>query len=608
MPSLIDQFCPNIHDAPITAAAYDRDSGTIATADRAGLLAVQRPGEAQPKLRFQPGGPIEGAMALIRGGAWVAVGDDHGTVAVYRTEDGEPVFAEERSGERGRIRAMRGVAISPEGGKLAAIAIDGLLRCWDLSSGQRTAWRGFSGCSVAFGPRGDRLLAMDDQGQPRLMDLVTQQALYMDRLQTPAEHACFTPDGTMVVAAGQAGISLLRVVDGTLVASFATRGGSGISNLIIAPDGARVGAVTGRSVHIFTLPGLQPAESRRHGAPNPTGAALWIGDSLRVAGDDGLLHSGGSGAPGPVCAVSGFGKHRIVAHDTRIAYWHGHSRRLEFPVSGRVRQMQVDRDGQLVVMVPEQGPAVVYSCQNGRQVFDTGPSTVGTPQVCVGGSVVAVQLAEGGVRWWDLQRHKGFELKWPRAIALSHGGTWLGVVTPRGLVRILDPATGRDAVTPPTPLAEVPVVNLAFVNRRPDLLVLDQDGVLGHYDLGRSVRDGQPCPGRDILTINVEVDRIWGITGGRACALRLPEGDACTIIWVDLQTCEPLGEITGLHRYATIDPESGVVLQPARSAALLEFELNGAERRVLRSLPNDEWISFGHRGILDNSQGAAGVI
>ena len=24
MRSLIDQFCPNIHDAPITAAAYDR--------------------------------------------------------------------------------------------------------------------------------------------------------------------------------------------------------------------------------------------------------------------------------------------------------------------------------------------------------------------------------------------------------------------------------------------------------------------------------------------------------------------------------------------------------------------------------------------------------
>ena len=66
---------------------------------------------------------------------------------------------------------------------------------------------------------------MDEEGQPQMMDLMTMRTLPMDRLQTPAQHARFTPDGTMVIAAGPAGISLLQVIDGRLLNSFATRGG-----------------------------------------------------------------------------------------------------------------------------------------------------------------------------------------------------------------------------------------------------------------------------------------------------------------------------------------------------------------------------------------------
>lgn len=608
MKSLVDQFCPNVHDAPITAADYDPESGTIATADADGVVAVQRPGESTPHLIFQPGVACMGALNLIRGGSLVAVGDEQGTIGVYRCEDGEAIFREEREGARGRVRAMRGVAISPEGSKLAAIAKDGLLRVWDLTRGERNAWRGFSGDTVAFDPRGQRLLAMDTEGQPRLMDLMSLQALYMDKLQTPADRARFTHDGTMVIAAGQAGISLLRVADGALVASFATRGGSGIINLRQSPDGTQAAAVTHRSIHIFSLPDLKPTESRRHGAPNPTGAAYWSPAGIRVAGDDGLMHSGGSGSAGPVTAVGGFGDHRLAVHRDRIIVWRGNQRALGFDAGHALREAHVDRDGRLVVAVPQHGPVRVFNCQTGRLVFDGGPETSGAPEVAVGGTVVAVRRMNGGVRWWDLGHNSGFELRWPQAMALSHGGTWLGVVTPRGLVKIIDPATGRDALPAPQPLADVPVRLLTFVNRRPDLLVMDQDGVLGHYDLTTSVRTGSPAEGRDVITINVTVDRIWGITGGQYCALRLPEGDHCTMLWVDIHACNVVHEVSDLDPNAWVDAENGLILEPARSSAILEREMNGRERRVLRSLPDDEWISFGWRGILDASKGAAGEL
>lgn len=608
MPALVDQFSPNVHDTPITAAAYDPDSGTIATADESGMVAVQRPGEATPQLLFHPGGPVSGALSLIRGGTLVAVGDDNGTIGVYRTDTGEAHFLEERDGARGRVRAMRGVALSPEGGRLAAIAKDGLLRVWDLTRDDRNAWRGFSGNSVEFDPRGQRLLAMDNEGQPRLMDLMTLQALYMDRLQTPADHARFTRDGTMVVAAGQAGISLLRVVDGAMVASFATRGGSGIANLVLSPDGTQAGAVTQRSVHVFTLPDLQPVDSKRHGAPDPTGAAIWTTQGIRVAGNDGLLHSGGSGSAGPVTFAGGFGSHRLAVHNDRVAVWQDNRRGLEFDTGANLREVHVDRDGRLVVAVPVRGPIQVYNCQTGKKVFDGGPETSGTPQLGVGGTVVAVQLKAGGCRWWDLANNRGFELKWPQTMALSNGGTWLGVVTPRGAMKVLDPQTGRDAIPAPRQLADCPVKLLTFVNRRPDLLILDEDGVLGHYDLAASVRSNQPGEGRDVITINVEVDRIWGITGGQYCAMRLPDGDRCTIIWIDVHACEVIHEVPDLSRHAWVDAENGLILESARSSALLEREMDGRERRVLRALPDGEWISYGWRGILDASEGAAGAI
>ncbi len=610
MASLADQFCPNVHDAAITACTYDAVSGTVATADARGVVAVKRRGESTPGLVFRPGGPVTGALGLIAGGTWVAVGDDLGNVGVFRTSDGSPVFQETREGTSGRVRAMRGVALSPEGALLGSIAVDGLVRLWDIPNQERViAWKGFGGRTVEFDTRGDRLLCLADDGQPRLVDLRTREALPMDRIQMAAEHACFTRDNTMVLCAGPAGLSLMRVADGVLAGSFATRGGSGIIGLALSPKGERAAVVTQRSVHIFNLPDLTPAASRQHGAPDPAGPAIWTAHDLEVAGADGLMH-GSSEAEGiaPVSAVGGFGAHRVVVHDDTVAVWKGDKRRTVYRVGQPLRRVVVDRDGHYLVAVPERGPVSVLKVRDGTPVFDGGHETFGALDVAVGGNVVAVQLRSGGVRWWDLASNRAFELGWAQGMALSGSGTWLGVITPKGAVRILDPSTGKDAVEPPDQLADVPVVKIAFVNRRPDLLVIDRDGVLGHYDLADGIRAGTAAEGRDILDFEVQVDRVWGITGGRYAAVRLPEGERCTIVVVDLQRTSVVSEVEGLDARSWVDPETGQILSPARSGGLLEQDLTGKEVRVLRSLPGREWIAYGERGILAASDGAGSAM
>ncbi len=609
MASLVDRFCPNVHDAPITAAAYDPWSGVLASADSAGVVAVTRQGESAPGLVFQPGAGISGALALIRGGTLLAIGDDDGTIGVYRTDNGEPEFQEVREGARGRVRAMRGVSISPEGGRVASIAIDGLLRIWDIANARReVAWQGFGGLTVEFDAHGQRVLCLDSQGQPRLVDLISNQGLPMDRLQMPADRATFSLDGTLVVAAGASGVSLLRVVDGRLVASFATRGGSGILGVVQRPDGQQVGAVSTRSVHVFSMPGLEPVESLRHGAPEPTGAAWWGQSGIRVGGSDGLAHGGESAAAGPVTAVGGFGDVRIAAHTNRVQLWKGNRQGRSIEVGSPIREVHVDRDGRYVLVNPESGSVKLYDVATGQSVFDAGPETKGCQAAAVGGTVMATLLAAGGLRWWDLGRNRAWELAWPTAMALSHGGTWLGLVTPRGAVKIIEPATGRDAVVDPRPAADARIRLLTFVNRRPDLLVLDTENILMHYDLARSARDGQPAEPRDVLQFGAVPDRIWGISGGQFAAVRIPDGAHSTLMFVDIHKQVVVGEITGAHRYAEVDAELGLALEPARSGALLERDMSGVERRVLRSLPGGEWVVFGNRGILDASESAGGVL
>lgn len=609
MPSLADQFCPNIHDAAITAAAYDPQSGTLATADAMGWVAVQRRGETSPGLVIQPGGPVDGALALVQGGAYVGVGDSEGTVGVYRTDDGAPIFQEVRSGDRGRVRAMKGLAISPDGARCASIAADGLVRMWDLVRGQReVSWSGFGGSTVEFDPRGERLLCLDDQGQIRLVDLMSRSGLHVDRLQTPADRACFTRDGTHVLAVGRAGVSLIRVVDGRMVASFATRGGSGLLNLLLSPEGHQAAVITHRSFHVFSLPDLQPADSQHHGAPDTSGAALWTPSGIRVGGVDGLFHRGGKGSPGAVTALAGFGDYRALAHGRLVTYWARNRRIWDLDTGTHAKTLSVDRDGRLIALLPHDGPVRIIDTRKAQVVFDGGQETHGAQQVDVGGPVVAVRLGSGGVRWWHLAKNQAFDLAWPRAMTLSGSGVWMGVVTPRGAVRILDPATGKDAVLPPQPLADVPIKLVAFVNRRADMLVLDEDGVLGHYDLAASIRDNRPAEGRDIIDFDVEIDAIWGITGGRRCAVRMPDGGQCSIAMVELATGEVANYLEGLPANTVVCEESGAILTAARASALLERGSDGRETKVLRSLTDDQWISYGPTGILEASDRATEVL
>jgi len=130
--------------------------------------------------------------------------------------------------------------------------------------------------------------------------------------------------------------------------------------------------------------------------------------------------------------------------------------------------------------------------------------------------------------------------------------------------------------------------------------------VLGVYNLTDSVNNRTPAVGKDVLDLNVDVDRLWGITGARYAAVRFqePEDETATIIYVDLTQTEVVSEIAGALPYAWVDPETGNVLQPARGSAIHELDMYGKDHKVSRALPEGEWITFGPDGVFEASEGA----
>lgn len=606
--SLVDQYCPAAHEAPLTAADYDETSGASVTADEWGIVAVTRQGESFPGLIFQPGGAIDGAVAVSPGGSLVAVGDADGTIAVFNTWEGTCVF-EDYAEEGTAPRPMKALAFNRDNILLAALSGDGTIRVFDISKWEVVGkWNGFGGESITFNSAGDKILAIDTLGQTKLLDIVSYEMIDLEMVPGGVRVARYTPDDAFVVTMGQGGIALIALPEGRIVQSFTARGSSGMLNIVVSPQGDQVAAITQRSVHTFSLPDLHPVNSEHHGADEPTHAAVWDWRGVGVGGGDGQLHRPGARPSlAPVLCVGGFGDFRVTVHDTKVAVWARDRMKRPFKANKRLIEAKIDRDGRLLVGLPDDHTGVqVWEARTGRHLLDCGPDTADSVKIEVGGPIVCVSLKNGGIRWYDLKNNSVLELDWVQTFALSGSGTWLGVVTPRGEVRVLDPATGQDAIPRPEPLADVPIKLLAFINRRPDLLVLDDEGVLGLYDLTESVTKEIPAVGQDVLDFNVSVDRLWGITGGDYGAIRFqePESGTATVVYCHLRKGEVVSEVPNLLPYAWVDPETGNILQPARGGALLELDMHGNEVKVHRALPEGEWITFGTRGVMQASENA----
>lgn len=621
--SLLERWCPEPHAAPISAAVYDPTSGHTATLDTEGVLAVclrNSPAPAWTRRQQRPGGR---ALTISRGGQLVAVGDDEGRLAVLRCEDGAPVLLDDRPGDAGAHRAVQAVALSPDASQVATLSADGRIRIVDIRRGERVAtFSDFAGEVLVWDPTGNRIVAGDRYRQPTLIHLQTRERTGFPLIPGGAQAAAFVMDGRRVAVIGEVGIHLVDIDHMEVLAARNAGATSSLLGLVIAPDGRRLGVITPRSVHYLQIDGLRPTGKESHTAVYTTGAAVWDAHGVSVADDEGRMRRVTDTEPlSQASCVAACGPWRAVGHQHQVALWRDHARQSVYALRVGARSgdadapgpdhpvidIAVDPEGSLLAVLPEGLPLHVYDGPRGHFLFAGAPDTVDSPRVEAAVGVVGCLLEKGGLRWYDLRRNREFELEWARDFALTGGGTWLAVLSARGRVRIMDPSTGEDALPALPALSEAPIRLMSFVHRRPELLALDEQGALLLVDLEPLARDGAPPLVHRIAAFRgCDVDALWGLRDGRAAVARVQEPDGTsTLVTIDLDTGEAQHVVAGRLPYATVDPDTGRILEPAIGNAIVELLPDGAEATVLRSLPRGEWLAFDHSGVVHESAGAA---
>ncbi|MGC6491478.1 MAG: hypothetical protein ACON5B_01445 [Myxococcota bacterium] len=624
---LLYRHCPDPHEARITCVASG-PSGARASGDVLGVVAVIPPGHTGQILRLGEGSEI-GAVAVSRDGRLVAWGDAAGTLSVHRTDDGSEIW---RQTSDDSAKATTALTFHRNGHLLASLGRDGRIRIQDIQSDKRIGtFESFQGPTLQYQPDGEYLLTIDSTGQVNLLDASTRELFSRPGPTGGARVATFTPDGQWIIAAGSSGVAKIDTHYDSVVPDrvLNSERSSGICGLVPSPDGLDVAVITKRSVHVVSVDNLGSGERHQHGAPDPSGAATWDHDGILVAGADGRMYRPGQSLPlGPAVAVAGVGKHRVVSHGHKLAYWVGDRRKRPsqpavvepgrnldeaqpLPPGERIIDVAISRDASLLAVLPEGRPLHVYDNAH-RLMFQAGADTVDTPRFDVGGTVVAVQRSDGGLRWFDLSANRTYELSWPTCFCMTGGGSYLALGVPDGHIRLLAPGTGRPASRvdhadkPVAPIAHpkgaVPRC-LAFVHRHTDLICLDNNDELWVVDI-KPIFEGRPAEWFLIgQAEHADVDRAWGLQDPDRIVLRVLHANRAEFWWLDPHTGNRV-QVTRVLPWATLDPQSGGVLEPAVGGAILERDSRGHERRVLRSLPSNAWVSFDKQGIRGKSDKA----
>jgi WD40 repeat protein len=375
-------------------------------------------------------------VAVRPDGKRVAVGTADGFLTVLSLDDGKPAVVAAVSAHGAGCPA---VSYHPDGGKLATGGGDGVVRVWAApdaggptpvarldpppparAGGSPAPPPAVSG--VAYSPDGKRIAAV---GADRLVRLWEPTGGEVRSLRGPTDWVtavAFAPDGRTVYAAGAD-----AAVRAFILAPAAVGGpvghGRPVRAVAVSPDGKLLAtAADDRTVKVWEL--ATGGERNTFPAGSAVGAVGFADGQVVAAGDDGKVHWWNLGDGKEVRGVAAGGRPvtlAVAADGAAVVAW---ANRAEQTAGVRA--------------IPATGPVADPVADPGRELTAAALSADGT--------VAATGGPDGVVRVWDVAGRKRVGDDWrlfdgPVAdLALSGDGRLLVAVDGGGTVKVCDPA------------------------------------------------------------------------------------------------------------------------------------------------------------------------
>lgn len=270
-----------VHGGPVRALATLAEGGLASAGfDQSTILWDTATGRARAVVRWHAG--AVNALAALPGGGFASAGED-GRIAIWPARPGT---APERVLE-GHTEPVVGLALSPDGTRLASAAWDGTARVWDLSgSAMPRVLEGHQGNvnAVVFRPDGAVVTAGFD-GTLRLWPEGDGQRVLAE-FGLPLNALVALPDGA-VAAGGVDGTLRIIAPDGAV--REVSAGARPVVALAASPDGAVVAAASlGGSVTLWEAASLRLLHTLEGpGLPvwsvtfSADGRSLWTGGADR---------------------------------------------------------------------------------------------------------------------------------------------------------------------------------------------------------------------------------------------------------------------------------------------------------------------------------------